>query len=192
MSGSPNTIFTLLCTFQFCADYVRKYFISKLLSFHHFDGLSMSVDGRHVRMSSGWQLWYDLGRRGRISSGKMPFELPLPRMQGQHMLPSSDASQAALDILLREGLSWHSVSNTHHFSWVFDTEPNCQTEWHAGQSALAVCFHPQASEIMIMSGCQAVKLYTSEQGPSTAGKVLPLKFTPFMGEEDCLCIAIWE
>lgn len=94
--GTPNTIFSLLYTFQFYACYIRKGFIRKFLSFHHFHGLSMSVDNGYVRMSSCWQLWYDLERRGRMSLGQMLFEFLLPRMQEQHMLPASDTVSGSL------------------------------------------------------------------------------------------------
>lgn len=133
MLGIPPILFSL-----FCACYVRKCFISKLLSFHYFDGLSMSVDDGYVRMSSSWQLWYDLERRGKMSLGQMLFEFLLPRMQGQHMLPSSKAVSGSLGHSA-EGCAFLTFCFKYSSSYcVFETKPNCQTEWNGGKSAIAV------------------------------------------------------
>lgn len=47
----PSIPSSLLCPAQLCVCYARRCFLSKLLSFHHFDGLSMSVDVGYVRTS---------------------------------------------------------------------------------------------------------------------------------------------
>lgn len=133
------------CSFllsSFVLVYVRKYFISKLLSFHHFSGLSMSVNKGYVRMSSCWQLRYDLERRGKMSLGQTLFEFVLPRMQGQHMLPSSDTVSGSLGHSA-EGCAFLTFCFKYSsFYCVFETKPNRQTEWNGGKSATAVCFYP--------------------------------------------------
>lgn len=70
-------------------------------------------------------------------------------------------SQAALDILLRAVLSWHSVSNTHRLT-VF-LKPS-QT---ARLNETVANLPQQSSEIIMMSRCQPVKFYTSKQGLSS-------------------------
>lgn len=118
---------------QFCACYVRKCFINKLLSFPHIDGLSMSVNDEYVRMSSCGQLWYDLERRATMSLGQTLLEFPLPRLRERHMLPSSDTISGSLG-QSAEGCAFLTYCCKYSSLYcVFETRPNCQTEWNGGR-----------------------------------------------------------
>ena len=185
------TIFLLLCTFQFCACCVRKCFISKLLFFTTLMVFPCWVDDGYAQnillLTAVIWPWKE-----RMSLGQMLFEFLLPRMQGSICCLHLRPSQAALNILLRAVISWHSVSNTHHFYCVFDTKPNCQAEWSGGKSAMAMCFYPQSSEIIMMPRCQPIKLYSSEQGLNSwqcfGSEVYP---TNGLGSL-CLLTGIWN
>lgn len=114
--------------------------------------------------------------------------------------PAKDAGAAYAAFI------WHRLRQPWPFCWAlcfpdillqiliiwlcFDTKPNCQTEWSGGKSAMAGCFYPQSSEIMMMSRCQSVKFYSSKRElnswQSSGSEVYSTD------EEVCLLIGIWK
>lgn len=186
----PIAIFPLFYTFQFCAYYVRKCFIIKLLSFHHFNGLSMSVDNGYVRMSSCWQLCYALERRGRMSLGQTLFEFLLPRTQGQHMLPSSDAVSGSPG-RSAEGCAFLTLFQTLIILLRFWNQAKLPDWVKWRQTCPGSVFHPRSSERMTVSGCQLVKFYTSQPGlnswQSPDSEVYPMD-----GWRSLLLIRTWK
>lgn len=143
-----------------------------------------------VRMSSCWQLCYDLERGGRMSLGQTLFEFLLPRMQGQHMLPSSDVLSGNLGHSAggRAFLTLSQMLIILLRVWIQAKLPDWVNWWQACPGSV---FHPQSSEMVTVSGCQLVKFCTSQPGfnswPSPDSEVYPTE-----GWRSLLLIRIWR
>lgn len=125
----PSIPSSLLCPAQLCVCYARRCFLSKLLSFHHFDGLSMSVDVGYVRTSLPLTavIWPWKERKNVFGANAVGISAT---DAGRHMSPSSEAVWGSVGHSAEGCASLIFCFKYSSFYGVSEIKPNCQTEWN--------------------------------------------------------------
>lgn len=157
-STPPKTIFLLLCTFQSVLVVLGNALLANCFLFTTLMGFPClwTMDMSECPPPDSCDM--TLKEEEKCLQGKCCLNFSCQGSGGNICCLHLKLSPAALDILLRAVLSWHSVSNTHHLT-VF-LKPG-QT---ARLNEMVANLPQQSSEMIMMSRCQPVKFYTSKQG----------------------------